>query len=137
MLQPALPSIFKTDDEWLDKCFENKEDLQTQFQLLMHWRILLIGEQKSGMSNVQDSLPSSSFHVQISGTNRWHSCPPTSSNAPYMYEAGEVDWFHPNYISHPLALHAECYQVDLKPLEMIFYPKHHWHQTLNLENDAV
>ena len=131
-----LQSIFKTDDEWINKCFNNDE-LQTQFELLMHWRILIIGERNSGMFNHKDTLPSSSFHVQLSGTKRWHICPPTPANTPSMYEAGDVDWFRPNYVTHPLAVHAECYQADLKPGEIIFYPKHYWHQTLNLEKDTI
>ena len=38
-----------------------------------------------------------------------------------MHKAGDVDWFYPNYVTHPLAINAEYYQVDLKPREIIFY----------------
>jgi len=88
------------------------------------------------MFNHKDTLPTSSFHAQILGTKRWHICS-DELNDPYMYEAGDVDWFNPDYVTHPLALNAECLQVDVSPGEMIYYPQNYWHQTINLEFPTI
>ena len=38
--------------------------------------------------------------LQVTGAKTWHVCPPSQS--PFMYEAGAVDAFHPDYDRFPL-----------------------------------
>eukprot|EP01037_Dinobryon_pediforme_P029035 gene29035-32532_t len=83
------------------------------------------------MFNHQDTLKTSSWQVQIAGQKKWHICPPSENG--FMYGAGDVDFFNPNYFKYPLARNATCYQ----PGDFIYYPTDFWHQTLNLDTPTM
>ena len=45
--------------------------------------------------------------VQVRGRKRWHLCHP--DNEPYMYGAGRVNCFNPDYRNFPLMKKASCF----------------------------
>ena len=80
-------------------------------------------------------LRTASWQAQVAGGKKWHICAPDQS--PYLYQAGEVDCFYPNYEKYPLFEYARCVQSEVHAGEMIFYPMDYWHQTENLATPSV
>jgi hypothetical protein len=92
--------------------------------------MLLIGQKGAGMFNHKDTLQSSSFQAQIEGRKRWHLC--HNNQSPYIYGAGDVNTFAPDYAKFTKALELDCYDHTIEPGEMLYYPQNYWHQTMNL-----
>lgn len=130
-LEMKLPANFRTDDSWIEKCF-GEDALSAKFHHRTHWRMVLIGQKGAGMFNHKDTLQSSSFQAQVLGRKRWHIC--DDSQTPYVYEAGKVNTFQPDYEAFPEMKKAVCYDVVVEAGEMIFYPKNYWHQTINMDD---
>ena len=82
--------------------------------------MVLIGNEGAGMFNHRDTLRTSSFQAQVKGAKTWHLCGPDQT--PYMYSAGKVDWFKPNYKRYPLARNATCYMYTINAGEMLYVP---------------
>jgi hypothetical protein len=133
-LNVTLPAAFTTDAAWLDECFLS-EETRDRFFIDTHWNMVLVGEEGAGMFNHMDTLRSASWQAQLRGTKRWHLCDVDQS--PYVYGAGTVDVFDPDYAEYPLLLNATCYQDDVEEGDLVFYPKDYWHQTLNLATPSV
>jgi len=136
LLQDAhaqLPPLLN-DSHWTARCFRS-HDVLADFHIKTHWKMLLVGEAPAGMFNHKDTLQSSSWQVQIVGRKRWHLCAPTEDG--FLYRAGDVDAFNPDYVRYPLFLQARCYEAILEPGDAIYYPKNYWHQTLNLDTPTV
>ena len=155
---PKVPT-FQRDEEWLLGCFNASaaegidpfgfepygsgadappfraidHSIRSQFQKGAHWRMMLIGDMGSGMFNHKDILRTSSWQAQLAGSKRWHLCGPDSDR--FMYGAGDVDAFAPNYKSFPLFERAACIDDRVVTGEMLFYPKDYWHQTINVVDD--
>lgn len=161
-----LPLTLFSSDSWIQSCFHSssvvsersmdidgrddaaaasanahrsgRHNLNTDistFYLQTHWQMLLIGESGAGMFNHQDTLRSSSWQLQLKGRKRWHVCDPDQSR--FLYRAGDVDMFDPDYEAYPLVLNATCYDEVLEPGDMIYYPHAYWHQTLNLDTPTI
>lgn len=131
--QATLPALLD-DRHWTDRCFLSADALSL-FNLQTHWKMVMIAESPAGMFNHKDTLQTSSWQVQLVGRKRWHICPP--SQDPYLYKAGEVNTFNPDYIRYPLFRQARCYEDILQPGDVVYYPKNYWHQTLNLDTPTV
>ena len=131
-----LPDMFKTDDKWFEKCFDGNKEYIDGFLIGTHWRMLLIGSDHAGMFNHRDILRSSSFQAQLVGSKRWHLCGPSQDE--YLYKAGDIDTFNPDYEDFPKAKHARCLDDWVVPGEMIFYGRDWWHHTevLSDQNDG-
>jgi len=127
-----LPEIF-SDKSW-KSCMGTK-DARTNFDRSTHWKMLIGGERHSGMFNHKDYLPTASYQVQLEGRKGWHLCSP--SQDPFMYEAGDVDAFKPDYGYWPDFKKASCLQTTLYPGDLVYYPENYWHQTLNLDTPSV
>ena len=121
-----LPSMFTSDDKWIEQCFEN-DKMTDGFLIGTHWRMLLIGSKNAGMFNHRDILRSSSFQAQLVGKKRWHLCGPSQDM--FMYKAGDINTFAPNYEEFPKAVRANCIDDWIVPGELIFYGKDWWHHT--------
>ena len=157
---PRVPA-FERDEEWLLGCFnasvqeridtstasgfapygaganappflELDHSIRSQFQRGAHWRMMLIGDEGSGMFNHKDILRTSSWQGQLAGSKRWHLCGTESDR--YMYGAGDVDAFAPDYKAFPNFLKARCIDDVVTAGEMLFYPKDYWHQTVNVRS---
>lgn len=126
-----LPPQFTSDDGWLHSCFSSEAMIGTYLKST-HWRMILIGTKGAGMFNHVDTLRTASFQAQLMGRKKWHVCGPSQNE--YMYKAGAVDFFNPNYAVHPKARNASCFLDTVKAGEMVFYPRDWWHQTENLED---
>jgi histone arginine demethylase JMJD6 len=96
---------------------------------------MLIGEKDSGMFLHKDTLHTASWQAQFSGEKRWHLCGPSEDS--FMYKAGDVDAFSPDYGRFPLFREASCLQVTVSPGDVIYYPKDWWHQTQNLVSPTI
>lgn len=125
---------FMNDSLWINRCMVEDSD-KSKFFLRTHWKMLLIGEEGSGMFNHKDTLRTTSWQLQIQGRKKWHICGPSQDE--FMYGAGEVDFFHPDYKNYPKAHNASCYEVILHPGQLLYYPADHWHQTINLDTPTV
>jgi hypothetical protein len=71
---------------------DDDEKAKSNFHLKTHWKMVLIGEENSGMFLHKDALRTSSFQFQISGRKRWILCPPTQDE--YLYRAGNECCLH-------------------------------------------
>lgn len=105
------------------------------FYLSTHWQMLLMGEQGAGMFNHQDTLRTASWQLQLVGSKKWHLCGPEQSS--FLYKAGDVDLFNPDYARFPLLKNAHCFETTLHAGEMLYYPTEYWHQTMNLETPSI
>lgn len=131
----TLPKLATLDEEWLPRCFPDGA-VREKFFRSAHWRMLLIGERGAGMFNHKDTLRVSSWQAQVQGRKRWHLCEGDTQDR-YMYGAGDVNSFAPDYVKYPLFAQASCYQEEVKEGEFIFYPRDWWHQTQNLEHHTM
>lgn len=129
-----IPDNFRMDDSWLEQCFPDREILD-EFLRDTHWRMLLIGSEGAGMFNHVDVLQTGSWQLQIIGSKVWHLCGPQESA--YMYDAGDVDTFNPDYDRFPAFQKATCFEAEVKPGELIYYPRDYWHQTRNIVTPSV
>ena len=131
----VIPDLF--NDDWMKHkhCFHENQDIISKFMLLTHWRMLIIGEEDSGMFNHKDSLRTSSWQIQLYGRKKWHICGPDMDS--FMYSAGTVDTFNPDYARYPEFRNATCYQFTLEPGDVVYYPKDWWHQTQNLNTPTI
>lgn len=127
----SIPRLFDDVHYW--SCF-SKEDLN-QYFLKTHWKMILIGQQGAGIFNHQDTLKASSWQIQFYGTKKWHLC--DDSQSPFLYKAGQVDLFDPNYSLYPLAKLLSCYEFEVYPGDLVYYPGNYWHQTLNLDTPTI
>jgi len=121
-----LPKAFN-DKWWKDDCLAAHE---VGFDIAVHWNLMLIGERHAGMFNHKDYLPTASFQIQLEGEKKWHLCAPDQDE--FMYNAGDVDTFFPDYDTFPKFRDATCLQTTLEAGDVIYYPEDYWHQTLNL-----
>mmetsp|Transcript_30667 Transcript_30667/g.57160 ORF Transcript_30667/g.57160 Transcript_30667/m.57160 type:complete len:478 (+) Transcript_30667:50-1483(+) len=117
------------DMRWLGRCLRFNVSMVDDFLLKTHWKMLLIGAASSGMFNHQDTLRASAWQLQVVGSKQWHICSPEQGQL--LYEAGDVDTFHPDYARHPLLAQASCFSFTVFAGDLVYYPGDYWHQTLN------
>ena len=89
----------------------------------------------TGMFNHKDTLRTSSWQVQLTGSKKWHLCGPSENGK--MYKAGNVNTFKPDYESYPLFKDAVCHQFEVKAGDIVYYPMDWWHQTENLHTPSI
>ncbi len=130
----TIPYQFIRDDFWLEECLRS-EFIRDQYVKRTHWKMILIANKGAGMFNHQDVLRTASWQAQLIGAKRWHICAPDQSQ--YLYGAGKVDLFDPDYEQFPNYRYAKCFEDVVKAGEMIYYPRDYWHQTENLETPSV
>jgi len=131
-MNAELPPVFE-DQHWTSKCFSDK-DVST-FNKNVHWKMMLIGEKEAGMFNHKDVMRMGSWQVQVTGRKLWHICSPTQDE--FVYGAGMVNTFRPDYDRYPKMINASCYQTISNPGDMMYYPRDWWHQTRNLETPSI
>ena len=129
-----LPPLLTSDFEWIDECWPTESE-RTKFTKDHHWRILLVGVQGAGMFNHKDTLRTASWQAITAGGKRFHICDSTMD--PYIYKAGEVDTFAPDYSKFPLASKLDCYLEEVRSGEILYYPRDYWHQSKNLVDGTV
>jgi hypothetical protein len=132
-----MPDNFVGDQSWLElgKCFTDA-DTRGRFFKQSHWNMLLVGERGAGMFNHKDTLRIASYQVQLHGRKRWHLCRGSTEDR-YMYKAGDVNAFAPDYEKYPLFKQAQCLQAEVGPGEILFYGTDWWHQTQNLDTPTI
>lgn len=142
LLEPMDP-FFTTDMQWIPKCIPRKLRRKSDGKVNWpynnwirhtHWKIIVIGEEDSGMFFHADGFSTSTFVFQFVGRKRWTLCRPQHE---YMYSAGDVDTFSPDLERYPLFKNADCADLTVHPGEVMYYPSHYWHQTLNLDRPCV
>jgi hypothetical protein len=149
LLKPMHP-FFTTDEPWMRQCIPAKKRHPTNRRKVnwpmdnwirhTHWKIIVIGEHDSGMFFHADGFSTSTFVFQFVGRKRWTLCPP-DPEMKVMYPAGKIDTFDPDresvYREFERFRGADCADVVVHPGEVIYYPSHYWHQTLNLDRPCV
>jgi hypothetical protein len=110
-------------------------ELITAYYLKTHWKMLLIGEKGSGMFNHQDTLLSPTYQVLLTGIKQWHLCSNVFSS--FLYKAGDVNLFSPNYELFPNILKVKCYQFNQSEGDLLYYPGNYWHQTVNFVTPTI
>jgi hypothetical protein len=130
-----LPRPLLTSDfDWLDECWSTDSERE-KFVKDHHWRIMLVGVKGAGMFNHKDTLRSASWQAITAGAKRFHIC--DSAMDPYIYMAGDVDTFAPDYNKYPLALELDCYLDEVRSGEILYYPRDYWHHSKNLVDGTV
>jgi tetratricopeptide (TPR) repeat protein len=128
-----LPQLFE-DKHWTSQCLSEDNGVST-FNRDIHWKMMLIGEKDAGMFNHKDVMRMASWQVQLTGRKLWHICSP--SQDPYVYKAGEVNTFKPDYHNYPKMINATCFQAITNAGDAMYYPRDWWHQTQNLETPSI
>ena len=141
MFQP-LPEFMKVDEIWMKKCFPGKRSENdwplNNFFRHAHWRIIVIGEKNSSMFLHADGFETATYVTQFVGRKRWVVCSPKEGLK--LGHAGLHDLFHPETIDltkYPSLRNIDCTDTIVKPGEIIYYPAHWWHQTLNLDTPTI
>jgi hypothetical protein len=126
------------ENKWFKKCLPQRTGTDWAADNIgMHarWRVVVVGEQDSGMFFHSDGFSSSTYHVQISGRKHWRVCTPASS--PSLGNAGEVNTYDPDLSRFPRFAKAECGEVVVGPGDLFFYPAGWWHHTRCLDDNTV
>jgi hypothetical protein len=116
-------------------CFGSSPSLLDQFYLNTHWKMLLIGEKGAGIFHHQDTLLSPTFQILLNGIKQWHLC--SNSYSSYLYSAGEVNMFSPDYKKFPKVKKVKCYQFNTTVGDLLYYPGDYWHQTVNFVTPTI
>ena len=66
----SLPVILDETALWSEACFDTTKDVY-DFHWNTHWKMMLAGEEGSGMFNHQDSLLTASYQFQLFGRKKW------------------------------------------------------------------
>ncbi|MES1911288.1 MAG: hypothetical protein MHM6MM_003741 [Cercozoa sp. M6MM] len=133
----SLLRPFTNDDEWLSQCLS--PELQDEFQLRTHWRLLLAGQVNAGMFMHQDALRTSSWHLTLRGTKRWFICPPHATKQLCGDKgASPLNAFLPESAKCEFRdLYSLCYDEQVGAGDLVFYPSDYWHQTTNAADGSV
>ncbi len=147
-LTPMHP-FFTTDEPWMKECIPKKirnpknprqvNWPKNNFIRHAHWKIIVMGEEDSGMFFHADGFSTSTFVNQFVGRKRWTLCKP-DPQMKHMYPAGTIDTFAPReeiLAKYPRFAGADCADITVHPGEVIYYPSHYWHQTLNLDRPCM
>ena len=124
-----LPPLMKSDFGWVEQCWSDNAH-RARFLKDHHWRIMIVGQRGAGMFNHKDTLRTASWQVIFQGPKRMQLCPPDSD--PFIYQAGDVDTFAPDYVKFPRARNLTCFLAELQSGEILYYPRDWWHHTKNL-----
>jgi len=103
----------KGDEWWMKRCMKDS-NVQDEYHLKTHWKIILIGTPGSGMFNHTDTLETSSWHGHIQGTKWWYLC-------------GGRGTGH----------QGKCYETVLHPGEILYYGRNWWHNTRNVDTPTM
>ena len=98
---------FRTDG-WMKKCLK-RQALVDEYHIKTHWKIILIGGPGAGMFNHSDSLLTSSWHTHLEGLKWWYVC----------------------------GTDGQCYEDLFYPGDTLFYPKHYYHETMNIAKPSM
>lgn len=127
----ALPAVFD-DTHWTSRCFNATQD-HNQFNINVHWKMLLIAESGAGMFNHKDVLRMASWQVNLAGRKRWHICSPTQDE----FMSVHMNVLYPDYATFPQLRNASCFSTIVDAGDMLYYPRDWWHQTENLDTPTI
>lgn len=96
--------------------------IRRDLALKTHWYMLLVGESGSGMFRHQDTIPVGSWQAQMAGNKRWRICVPHPRAMEAVADTG---------LEAEGADHGQCYETIAGPGDLLYYPPHFWHETLN------
>ncbi|CAK0873979.1 unnamed protein product, partial [Prorocentrum cordatum] len=108
---PADRHTFLRNDEWQMNCMS--EEIQEEWNLKTHWKIILVGSRGAGMFNHSDSLHTSSWHAHVMGDKWWYVCG-SLLNGTHV-----------------------CFEDILKPGEILYYPPRWHHETQCLSTPTM
>ena len=136
---PALPPPLARTASWLSAL---PPPLADELAAATFFRMVVVGNAGSGMFNHRDTLSAGSWQWQVRGRKWWHLCAPSESPAVVADPAGDprvgADMLFLDAApeeQRARARRARCYLDAVHPGELVYYPAHYWHQTLNA--DAV
>jgi hypothetical protein len=132
--QANITIPIELDDIHTLNCFPSVPELSEYF-IKTHWKMLLIGEEHAGMFLHQDILFTAAYQIQLIGEKKWHLCAQNQSH--FLYHAGDLDMFLPDYTRYSLALRAECYEMIVSAGDLLYYPENYWHQTVNIHTPSI
>jgi hypothetical protein len=97
--------------------------------------MMVIGEQNSSMFFHSDDFATATLQVQLVGKKRWIVCKGGPEEKWKMNT--QINTFEPDYDKWPSFRKAECYDTIALPGDVLYYPTHSWHHTLNLSKPSV
>jgi len=111
---------------WLSQEFYTcmSEDLQDEYFVKTHWKIILIGQPGAGMFNHADSLRSSSWHLHVTGRKWWRVCYEDGCFEDILDEGDNLfyprDWYHTTQcLSMPTTTLTSTILTEHNKLELI------------------
>jgi hypothetical protein len=145
---PRVPDVegpSSPESSWLHNCIGGGEESAAVKKERLdnwwgqtRWRMLLVGEENSTMFLHQDDIATATWQWQALGRKRWIICPPEASADLYANShMSPIDGFNPDVASYPLFAKANCSDVVANPGDVLYYPSHWFHQTLNLDPITV
>jgi hypothetical protein len=125
-LLTPMHSFFTTDKPWMKQCIPNKirnpkNKKQVNWPMNnwikhTHWKIIVIGEEDSGMFFHADGFSTSTFVFQFIGRKRWTLCKP-DPYMKYMENAGVIDTFGKSIVcpccTYLVGTDANCFSCVL------------------------
>jgi hypothetical protein len=105
------------DNWWQRRCLD-EVDVNDEYHIKTHWKIILIGSRGAGMFNHTDSLQTSSWHAHVQGKKWWYVC---GTNRGKGHGEGKT----------------ECFESILMPGEILYYGRQWYHQTQNLRTPTT
>eukprot|EP01043_Picozoa_sp_COSAG02_P031792 COSAG02_NODE_2092_length_9853_cov_12.323970_3_plen_636_part_00 len=145
---PRVPDIYGSshpDKSWLHSCIGGGEDSVSVKNTRLdnwwgqtRWRMLLVGEENSTMFLHQDDIATATWQWQAVGRKRWIICPPEAKADLYAAShMSPIDGFNADVAKYPLFAKANCSDIVANPGDVLYYPSHWFHQTLNLDPVTV
>lgn len=145
---PRVPDVYgssQPENSWLHNCVGGGEDSASEKKTRLdnwwaqtRWRMLLIGQENSTMFLHQDDIATATWQWQAVGRKRWLICPPEAAADLYVTShMSPIDGFNPDVAKYPLFAQANCSDVVANPGDVLYYPSHWFHQTLNLDPVTV
>lgn len=113
--------------KWADECLRG-ETKRRRMSARVRRRAVLVGPASSGLGNHTDSLPTSNWYAQLSGSKRWHLCGAVPAVASVMDEDAS---------SRSSASPWECFEGVLREGDILWHGSGWWHETECLDPRTV
>ena len=112
---------------------------RAELELVLRWRMLVVGNVGAGMENHFDTLPTASWHLHLRGEKLWTVCSPRKPGEPEDPDGADAQLSvgDDEYDSDSAAQrgetgplpNADCFEGMLQAGEVIYYGKGWYHET--------
>lgn len=133
MMEP-MPAWLAPEESWIHDCMDT-QDQMANLHGALRWKMMVIGERNSSMFFHSDDFATATLQVQMVGKKRWIVCKGGVGERHKM--SNLINTFEPDFKKFPKFAEAECYDTIALPGDVLYYPTHFWHHTINLSKPSV